>query len=103
MLDPGRPIEGARPDRFRPPHCPWRDCPKHQHPTGFRYTREGSYRRTCDPHRKVPRFRCATCGRTFSRQSFACTYYLKRPELLVAVAAGLVAGSAHRQIARSLG
>ena len=36
-------------------------------------------------------------------QSFACTYYMKRPELLRPVAAGLVAGSAHRQIARTLG
>jgi len=51
----------------------------------------------------VPRFRCPTCGRTFSRQAFSCTYYLKRPELLRPIAAGLVAGSAHRQIARSLG
>jgi hypothetical protein len=31
------------------------------------------------------------------------SYYRKRPELLVPVAAGLVAGSAHRQLARSLG
>ncbi len=31
------------------------------------------------------------------------SYYLKRPELLVSVAAGLQAGSAHRQVARSLG
>jgi hypothetical protein len=53
--------------------------------------------------RRIPRFRCATCGRTFSRQSFSCSYYLKRPELLIPVAAGLVAGSAHRQLARSLG
>ena len=52
---------------------------------------------------KIPRFRCLTCGRVFSRQSFATSYYLKRPELLVPVAAGLVAGSAHRQLARSLG
>jgi hypothetical protein len=36
-------------------------------------------------------------------KSFSCTYYLKRPELLRPIAAGLVAGSAHRQIARSLG
>jgi len=36
-------------------------------------------------------------------QTFSCTYYLKRPELLLPVAAGLVAGSAHRQIARSVG
>jgi len=53
--------------------------------------------------RNVPRFRCVTCRRTFSRQSFATSYYLKRPGLLLPVAAGLVAGSAHRQIARSLG
>jgi hypothetical protein len=48
----------------------------------------------------VPRFRCAACGHTFSRQTFSITYYRK---LIPPVAAGLVAGSAHRQIARSLG
>ena len=103
MLVPGQPIEGRRPDRFRPPHCPWRDCPDHQSATRYQCARAGSYRRQCDPHRKVPRFRCPTCRRTFSRQSFASSYYLKRPELLRPVAAGLVAGSAHRQLARSLG
>jgi hypothetical protein len=51
----------------------------------------------------VPRFRCGTCRRTCSLQTFAFSYYLKRPELAPAVAAGLVGGSAHRQIARSLG
>lgn len=51
----------------------------------------------------MPRFRCRSCGRSFSRQSFGTSYYLKRPELLLPVAAGLVAGSAHRQVARSLG
>jgi len=51
----------------------------------------------------VPRFRCAACRRTFSRQSFALSYYLKRPELIRPVAAGLQAGSAHRQLARTLG
>jgi len=51
----------------------------------------------------VPRFRCRSCRRSFSRQTFATSYYLKRPELLLPVAAGLVAGSAHRQIARSFG
>jgi hypothetical protein len=42
------------------------------------------------------------CLKTCSQQSFSCTYYLKRPELLADVAAGLHAGSAHRQLARSL-
>jgi len=51
----------------------------------------------------VPRFRCLACRRTFSRQSFALSYYLKRPELIIPVAAGLQAGSAHRQLARNLG
>ena len=51
----------------------------------------------------MPRFCCGTCRRTFSRQTFAVSYYRKRPELIRPVAAGLVAGSAHRQIARSLG
>jgi len=68
---------------------------------GYRFRRHGSYatrRRSA-----VPRFRCLVCQRTFSRQSFAVSYYLKRPELLVPVAAGLQAGSAHRQLARTLG
>lgn len=51
----------------------------------------------------MPRFRCQGCGRTLSRQSFAFSYYLKRPALSEPIAKGLVAGSAHRQIARSVG
>ena len=97
-----RPVEGIRPDRFRPPHCPWAACPAHRGRERFRYRRHGDYRRPAAAERAIPRFRCCTCRRTFSRQSFACSYYLKRPELLVPVAAGLVAGSAHRQLARSL-
>jgi len=53
--------------------------------------------------RPVPRFRCLSCLRTFSLQSFAFSYYLKLPQLSVPIAAMLQAGSAHRQIARSLG
>jgi len=103
MWKPVQPIEGRRPDRFRPPHCPHPDCPDHRFDgPGYRAIREGSYRRVCDPHRRIPRFRCPTCKGGFSRQSFATSYYLKRPELLHAVAGMLIAGSAHRQIARHL-
>ena len=98
-----RPVDGIRPDRFCPPHCPRPDCPGHLDRKRFRWKKNGSYRRNCDPRRKVPRFFCFTCERGFSRQSFSCEYYLKRPELLLPIAAGLVAGSAHRQLARSLG
>lgn len=89
---------------FSPPHCPWPACPSHREPAGSRprFLRHGHYRRLSD-RRLVPRFRCLACRRTFSTQTFAFSYYLKRPELSVGIAAGLVAGSAHRQIARSLG
>ena len=95
-------MEGRRIDRFRPPHCPWPECLDHNPKKRYRCPRNGSYRTKADPKRRNPRFVCPTCGRGFSLRTFACTYYLKRPELLLPVAAGLVAGSAHRQIARSL-
>src|SRR5574341_2126256 len=96
-------VELIRPQSFVPAFCPWPECAEHCRRTGtLRYLSQGTYRRLCDG-RVVPRFRCLGCGRTFSQQSFAFSYYLKRPELSRPIAAGLVAGSAHRQIARSLG
>jgi transposase-like protein len=95
---PRTPVE--RVQLFRPPFCPWSRCPEHRRQDGgYRFRRHGFY----DTHRRtVPRFLCLTCGRTFSRQTFSTSYYLKRPELLLPTAAGLQAGSALRQIARSL-
>ena len=88
---------------FSPPHCPWPECPSQGDSSGARprFRSHGNYRRKCD-RRIVPRFRCLACRRTFSTQTFAFSYYLKRPELSEGVAAALVAGSAHRQIARTL-
>ena len=99
MRWPRHAVESVRPSRFRPPFCPWPECAAHREP-GRGFHRHGSYRKRRDPKR-VPRFRCLDCERTCSRQTFSTTYYLKRPELLVAVASGLAACSAHRQIARS--
>ena len=100
MRWPRIPVERLR--FFTPRFCPWPECPEHtRRSPGYRFRHHGGYatrRRSC-----VPRFRCSICHRTFSRQSFAVSYYLKRPELVVPVAAGLQAGSAHRQIARTLG
>lgn len=103
MLRPCQPVEGRRPDRFRPPHCPRARCIGHRIRHGFRYKKCGSYRCKASGRRRIQRFACKLYGHTFSQQSFACTYYMKRPELLIPIAAGLVAGSAHRQIARTLG
>src|SRR5262245_215614 len=96
---PATPVE--RLQGFRPPFCPWPDCRAHSRiDRGYRFDRHGHF--ATQRRWKIPRFRCRVCRRTFSRQSFATSYYLKRPELLVPAAAALVAGSAHRQIARSL-
>ena len=85
-----------------PSHCPWPGCAAHRPGLApYRFLRHAAY--SGHRGRRVPRFRCTTCRRTFSQHTFATTYYLKRPELLAPVAAGLLAGSAHRQIARSLG
>ena len=91
--------ETVRPSRFLPPFCPWPACTAHRIP-GKGFQRFGSYRKPSDPKR-IPRFRCRDCEQTCSRQTFSTTYYLKRPSLLIAVASGLAACSAHRQIARS--
>lgn len=96
-------VELVRPELYVPGYCPWPRCFEHGRRSGtLRYLHHGTYRRRCDG-RVVPRFRCLACRRTFSQQSFAFSYYLKRPELSRPIASGLVAGSAHRQIARSVG
>jgi transposase-like protein len=96
---PRTPIESQ--DDFEPPFCPRRTCPEHLRTTpGFRFVRWGTY--STLQQKDIPRFLCSTCEKTFSRQTFAATYYLKRRPFLPAVAAGIVAGSAHRQIARTL-
>jgi transposase-like protein len=99
---PDAPIEAASPHSFLPPHCPWAECPSHHHARPFRFRRHGAFRSRSQPC-PVPRFLCLLCKRTFSRQTFATSYYLKRPELTPPIAAALVAGSAPRAIARSLG
>ena len=99
---PRRPVEHIPVRDFVPPHCPWPGCPRHRPDNSrpFRFHRHGSYRVRGVPR---PRYVCLTCRRTFSRQSFAFTYYAKRPELLVPIAAALQSSAAHRQIARMLG
>lgn len=101
MRWPIQPLEKQR--RFVPRFCPRKECPQHALEEGreFRFQASGSYRRR--DGRRVPRYRCVACGKTSSKQSFTVTYFLKRPELLLPIFAGLQAGSCHRQLARSLG
>ena len=98
MQWPRTPVD--RVQDFQPPFCPRQRCPLHHAPSPPRFRRHGSYQ---VQGRTVPRFRCPSCRSTFSRRAFSLAYFRKRPELLVPVAAGLQAGSAHRQLARTLG
>lgn len=88
---------------WSPPHCPNPDCPGHHpdHADNWRYRRRGFYRRRNPPY-CVQRFECLLCHRLFCRQTFAATYWLKRPNLLVRIAELAVGGMANRQIARAL-
>lgn len=92
-------VERVRPSRFLPRFCPWPECRAHTGP-GNGFNRYGFFRKRAGLVR-VPRYLCRDCGRTCSRQTFSTTYYLKRPQLQLRIASGLVASSAHRQIARS--
>jgi len=88
---------------FTPRFCPNPRCPFHSGDTAsWRWVRNGSYRRAAEPHR-VQRFRCGHCRRNFSEQTFAATYWLKRPERLEQVFADLVGCAAYRQAARKYG
>jgi len=87
---------------FVPPHCPRSDCRHHRCAEGWRWKRHGSFTREASPHR-IPRFRCAHCGHTFSSQTFSTTYWLRRPDVLLGTAFRLLACSGYRQIAREAG
>jgi transposase-like protein len=97
-------IESIARRRFVPPYCPRPSCAQHRVEAGtFRYAQlRANYRRKCDG-RVVGRYRCRSCRGGFSQQSFAFSYYLKRPDLTVPIAHGIANGAAHRQIARIAG
>ena len=99
MFWPWLSVDSVRPSRFMPPFCPWTDCIAHRG-EGRGFNRSGWYRKPSS-RRRIPRFLCLECGGSCSRATFSTSYYLKRPALLPAVARGLAACSAHRQIARS--
>jgi transposase-like protein len=87
--------------RFFPRRCPRSTCPTHSE-GGFTYRRKGTFRRKVDL-RVVQRFRCLTCGKGFSSQTFRVDYRLKKPWLPLCVFQGLVSKTSLRQTARNLG
>ncbi|MBK7643415.1 MAG: hypothetical protein IPJ19_10255 [Planctomycetes bacterium] len=83
---------------FRPEYCPCRDpqCAA----DGFQYQRRGSFTRACDG-RRVQRFQCKRCHRTFSTQTFRVDYRLRRVSLDVKIFAALISKVTQRQIAKT--
>jgi transposase-like protein len=84
-----------------PPFCPNPRCSFHRDPRGWRFKKKGFFVRRAAPHR-IQRYRCSHCGRSFSSQTFATSYWLRLPALLPVIFLRLLACSAYRQIAREL-
>jgi len=87
---------------WRPPYCPFRDCESHASPQGWQAIKKGVFLRQARP-RRIQRYRCPHCARSFSSQTFAATYWLRRPELLIRIGYRINSGSGLRQIAWELG
>ncbi len=87
---------------FQPPFCPNSRCPRHLCPISGFCARHGSYVAKCRP-RPIPRFRCKSCRRTFSRQTFRMDYRDHRPHLNAQLFTLLASGVGLRQSARDLG
>ena len=86
---------------FEPPRCPNMLCEKHQQPTPRFWRRRGFYRAYCRDEPQQ-RFLCATCERSFSRQTFRHDYRDRRPELNEVFWLLLASGIGLRQLGRVL-
>ncbi len=85
---------------FTPPYCPNPRCSHHQDSPGTysAFVHFGFHPTTT--FGPVPRFKCSTCGKTFSRQTFLLSYYLKRDLSFPTISSALVSCSSIRAIGR---
>jgi len=86
---------------FSPPRCPYLDCPQHFAPAPRFCRRHGTYLPKCRSQ-PVPRFRCCSCRRSFSRQTFRMDYRDHRPDLNAELFRSIASGVGLRQTARNL-
>ncbi len=86
---------------FQPPFCPNPRCSEHQKPRPNFYIRCGFYKPICRAH-SVPRFRCRSCNRGFSRQTFRADYRDHKPHLNTWLFKLLASGVGLRQSARTM-
>ena len=95
------PLRHSYRSMFHPPRCPNRACSQHRSPTPEFFIRKGTYWPKCRPQ-PVPRFRCRTCDRGFSRQTFRADYHDHKPHLNAALVRFISSGVGIRQSARML-
>ncbi len=87
---------------WQPPHCPNPNCKYHNGSTDkWHYKRKGWYTRLARP-RRIRRFTCLHCNRTFSTQTFSTTYWQRLPWLDRRIFMMTVGCMANRQIARAV-
>ena len=85
-----------------PPFCPNAACPFHlRDRQRWRFEKIGFFKRQSPPE-FVQRYRCLSCRRSFSDQTFRPTYWMRRADLLPAVLGRLQSCSGIRQMAREL-
>jgi len=87
--------------RSRPAFCPNSRCDSRTKSTPWRYKKKGFYFREQKP-RRIQRYLCQHCGRNFSSQTFAVSYWLRHGRLLEPLFKRLVSCSGLRQIAREM-
>ena len=87
---------------FVPPFCPNSECSQHTSPGPKFFVCYGHYRASCRPH-PIPRFRCRTCRRTFSRQTFRSDYRDHKPYLNARLFDLITMGVGIRMCSRRLG
>ena len=88
---------------FKPPFCPNPNCRYHNPLTpNWPYKKAGFYHRQLQPQR-IQRFTCLHCRRSFSSQTFSCSYWQKRPDIDPKLFTKTTGCMSNRQIARDLG
>jgi IS1 family transposase len=85
----------------QPPCCPNPDCARHTDGAKGFYERRGTFRTKHD-RRRVPRYRCKTCGRWFNSRTFNATAGQHRPEVNRPILDMICSGMSMRRVARVL-
>ena len=87
---------------WAPPFCPNPNCLHHNNSGGpWPFKKTGFFSRQAAP-RRIQRFTCKTCNRSFSTQTFSTSYWQKLPGLGAKIFMKTTGGMANRQIARDL-